>query len=368
MRLPIVTLSFALLTAVLTVLLTEDLGAFQATEQWTVDPEPDVVIESDAEGNELFQVRGITVFADGSAAIMHASLANLLFTDGDGRLVASFGREGEGPGEFRTPELVGLARGDSVSVWDSRLARFHQVARDGGFRTYRPLQWSGRRAPVAVEGDRALTASTQTGAEPGRQRAPQTWMFRFAESGDGPVLAELELSVLFTIQGDGFPPATLVIPLAARPVGTLSGGRAYLANGADKVIRVFDGGGNEVDSLVLPWLPVPPVTDEMFLAALRQQTRSEPSPELVNLLPVDDRLPAIAALKADSEGRIWIQSFPVPGAPSVQWWVIRPDGSLVAEVSIPAGLQVHAVSSEYLWGVTLDEYDVESVVRFPVSR
>ena len=169
MRLPIVTLSFALLTAVLTVVLTEDLGASQTTEQWTVAAEPDVVIESDAEGNELFQVRGITVFADGSAAIMHASLANLLFTDGDGRLVASFGREGEGPGEFRTPELVGLARGDSVSVWDSRLARFHQVARDGGFRTYRPLQWSGRRAPVAVEGDRALTASTQTGAEPGRR-------------------------------------------------------------------------------------------------------------------------------------------------------------------------------------------------------
>ena len=116
MRLPIVTLSFALLTAVLTVVLTEDLGASQTTEQWTVAAEPDVVIESDAEGNELFQVRGITVFADGSAAIMHASLANLLFTDGDGRLVASFGREGEGPGEFRTPELVGLAGPDGSLV------------------------------------------------------------------------------------------------------------------------------------------------------------------------------------------------------------------------------------------------------------
>ena len=363
MRLVTVAIAVAVLAAC-------DGGAPEAERgtQWTVSAEPDVVLESDAEGNQLFDIRGIAMFSDGSAAIMHASLGNVLFTDSDGDINSSFGRKGAGPGEFETPQLVGLVRGDSVSVWDSRLRRFHHISRDGGFRTYRPLEWSGARAPVSVEDDRALTASsTISRFAPGRQRIPQTWMYRFAESGDGPVLDELETSDLFTLQGSEGPPVTLLVPFAPRPVGVLSGSRAYLTNGAEKVIRVFDGEGSELDSLLLPWLPTPPVTDEMFLAAMRQGARAEPSAEILSAVPVEERLPAITDLMADPDGRLWIRSSPIPGEPSVQWWVIRPDGSRVAQVSIPVDVEVHGVSSEFIWGVTLDEYDVERVVRYPVS-
>lgn len=336
--------------------------------RWTLSSEPDVVIESDPAGNELFEVRGIAAFADGSAAIMHASLRNVLFTDSEGEVVVSFGRRGQGPGEFESPELVGLARGDSVSVWDSRLRRFHHVDRDGGFRTYRPLQWSGARAPEAVEKDRVLTASTTfAGFEPGRESSVQTWRYRFAESGAGPVLAELERSALFTIESDGSAPATVVIPFAALPVGTLSSGLAYVSSGTEGVIRVFDGEGVELDPLVLPWLPTPRVTDEMFVAALGGDSEAAPSEELIDAVPVEERLPAIAALKSDSEGRLWIQSFPIPGASSVEWWVVRSDGSIVAEISIPAEVEVHAVGRDYVWGVIRDEFEVERVVRYRVS-
>lgn len=365
MRLIIVIYSAALLVACSE----SSPGTEAQIELWTVPLEPDVVLESDTEGNDLFDIRGLAMFADGSAAIMHASLGNLLFTDREGEIIASFGRKGGGPAEFNMPEIVGLVGGDTVSVWDSRLGRFHHVARDGGFRTFRPLQWSGRRAPVAVGGERALTASSTIGRfEPGRQRFPQTWRLRFAETGEGPVLAELEVSDFFTIQNNPGPSTTLLIPLAARPVGTLSRGRAYLANGAEKVVRVFDADGVELEPLMLPWLPSLPVTDEMFLEAMREGARAEPSPELLNLVPMEERLPAIAGLKADSEGRLWIRSFPVPAEPSVDWWVIRPDGGLVAQVRIPASVQVHAVSSDFIWGVTLDEYEVERVVRYPVAR
>lgn len=335
--------------------------------EWTVSSEPDVVIESDSDGNDFFSVRGIASFPDGSAAIMHASLRNVLFTDEEGHIVSSFGRRGQGPGEFESPELVGLALGDSVSVWDSRLRRFHHIGRDGGFRSYRPAEWSGARAPEAVDEDRALTASAMTRFESGRESTIQTWRLRFAESGAGPVLVELKRSALFTIASDGAPPATLVIPFAAVPVGTLSGGHAFVSNGAEKVIRVFDGDGVELDPLVLPWLPTPPVTHEMFVDALRGEGDAEPSEELLDALPVQERLPAIAALTADSEGRIWIQSAPIPKAPNVQWWVIRSDGSIVAAASIPASVEVHAVDSDYIWGVTRDEFDVERVVRYRVS-
>jgi len=61
----------------------------------------------------------------------------------DGGFVATVGREGAGPGEFRNPWLVRVDSHDSVFVWDATLARISvfdpQFRYVRGFRT--PPQW-----------------------------------------------------------------------------------------------------------------------------------------------------------------------------------------------------------------------------------
>ena len=46
--------------------------------------------------------------------------------------------------------------------------------------------------------------------------------------------------------------------------------------------------------------------------------------------------------------------------------VFSPDGHLLGQVEVPAGLQVHEIGDDYLLGVQRDEFDVPYVLRFPL--
>jgi hypothetical protein len=73
--------------------------------------------------------------------------------------------------------------------------------------------------------------------------------------------------------------------------------------------------------------------------------------------------PVFQELIVDDEGHVWLQGFEPPGAdvePS-RWWVFDGAGRLLGRVSLPAGLEVHAIRGDRIVGVARDELEVERI-------
>lgn len=99
--------------------------AWGAGEGWRLSDEPVLEIGLlEGEPAYLFsQIIGPRRLSAGSLALIDVASRELRIFDADGRHVRSFGRGGEGPGEFQFPLGLLLAPGDSLLVWDAGLRR-----------------------------------------------------------------------------------------------------------------------------------------------------------------------------------------------------------------------------------------------------
>lgn len=87
-------------------------------------------------GTEIPGALGVhsAVFAglDGRYYVIDAEVASgeILVYDGSGRYQSSFGRLGQGPGEYRLPQAILARSPDTIQVMDSRLRRITTLTRD----------------------------------------------------------------------------------------------------------------------------------------------------------------------------------------------------------------------------------------------
>ena len=91
----------------------------QGDEGVAVAPAPSLVIGA-PDGppeQQLYQVQDATVLPDGNLAVLNSGASELRFYSPDGEHVKTVGREGEGPGEFRTPEWLAVVV-DTLMVYD----------------------------------------------------------------------------------------------------------------------------------------------------------------------------------------------------------------------------------------------------------
>lgn len=85
--------------------------------RWTLQPDLPLGTE-----HELYMVSSVQLESS-KAFVLNSSSGNVLVFDaGDGTLLDSFGRLGEGPGEFRFPTRLWVVR-DTAVVWDLRSRR-----------------------------------------------------------------------------------------------------------------------------------------------------------------------------------------------------------------------------------------------------
>lgn len=97
-----------------------------APEVWQVGAEPLVSIGV-VEGEEPYQLHDASSsvrLPDGRLAVVNGGSAEVRFFDREGRFLGSFGQDGDGPGEFRSPTRIQYLASDTLRIWDQRLNRF----------------------------------------------------------------------------------------------------------------------------------------------------------------------------------------------------------------------------------------------------
>ncbi len=102
---------------------------------WTVADTPSLVIGR-REGDERYlfgDVAGAVVLRDRRIAVLDARSALIRVYSAKGEHIADWGREGDGPGEFKSPRFLFPYRGDSILVSDIVASRFTILDDQGRF-------------------------------------------------------------------------------------------------------------------------------------------------------------------------------------------------------------------------------------------
>lgn len=363
---------------------------------WEVGATPVVELDGsgDASSPGFFRVGGVAELPDGGLLVVDGSSRQLLFFTADGQFLQAVGRAGAGPGEFRgLPRLVPAPSYDSLVVFDPSQQRFSVFSPSGELRrTNRPLALIPTRFQVPwgevslsrVSGavglleNRVVTLhsvglhSSQAGLDP-----EQPAQFRLVDPTGGlDQVIELFKTILwFTTRADELgQTATFQVPFSVAPAGAIGREGFYIIPGGWPRIRVYNA-SEELSRVLALGGAARTITSADLDAYVDVQVRNAPNPAAAAMrerehrrVPLPEVFPTFDTLVVDTQEWVWARTYEFKESPSRKWLLFDPEGRGRGTVDVPAGLRIHQIGEDFILGVRRDEWGVEYVRRFALTR
>lgn len=351
---------------------------------WAVDTIPDLQLGgAAAEEPQQFHIiggtigrfvggygGGITGLSDGRIVVSNGSSGELRFFDADGRFLNRAGGLGDGPGEFRSPNLVPYVSSDSLLIQDFRHRRFTLYSSDGqGYRNFLPngVAVTGRAVGASLSG-MLTTMSPGPGMGPDRQSVPTTFSWIDLESGREETVAEFD-KLLYLLP----PHYGLEVPFTAPASAAMDANGFFIPGGDAPEIREFDTSGrlirifrvNEAQRPVKPE-DVEAVID--FQVKRFRDVSASVTRGVFARMDVPDHWPAFQFVRVDRLGWIWAELFRPPHDTTQHWMIFEPSGVARGILELPVGLEVHDIGRDYVLGRWVDADRVEYVRRYRLDR
>ncbi|MBA2292302.1 MAG: hypothetical protein H0W15_07600 [Gemmatimonadales bacterium] len=328
----------------------------------TFDTVPILVLSTENEALDLLDISDATRLSNGVVAIADAFGDAVHLISSDGRLKATVGRSGGGPGEFRSPGWIEQCRTDSLFVWD-RLREMMVVFGINGH-VAREFRLAGRPFLIACNRTGTIISMSSPAPDP-------------RVSGDYPPLfADMLRSDL-----DGDSVAMLGRRRAgeSRPLGTMSvfalDATAMMFGTSDTtVIEVYDlGRGRARPYLVDAKREL--ASDINYDAAIAklmdQMPRSNRDDEIravMRAVPRPKHAPAYRSVVADQHGLFWVTTSPY-GATNTRIVAIdATDGKQVAEWVLRPDTDLLEVGTDYALSKYLTSDGIEHLVVSRIDR
>ena len=340
---------------------------------WRIGPEPTVSIGT-REGEEAYQlyiVRDAMMLPDGRIIVANGGTGELRIFGALGTHLASWGGEGEGPGEFDNLWQIEPWPGDSIAAWFAPRMGISVFDAEGNYA-------------------RTFTLAAAPGTPPWRQSWP------FASTSDGFILAVRtpDTVVVQLHDGEGEVRSSLGVHAGSDQnvvnegtdrefvISTIFGGRSVWAPWGDLVVitttsryelKAFTRDGTLARIVRRGHEPRAPseaeIEAEIQTKALIAQAGSEPTRRPYRS-SVAEHYPAFASVMSDAVDHLWVREYEVPGEerPGSLWTVFDPEGRVLGFVDTPEGLQILEIGEDYILGHYRDELDVEYVQVWPLER
>jgi hypothetical protein len=287
----------------------------------------------------------------------------IVIIDQEGALIRSFGRSGDGPGEFRRVAWVQEVAGDSLLVYDPVLNRGSMFSSEGLHgRTITLEPRGGANRPPAILGvfdDGELLGGEQVPAPPpeGGSGIVRPEMIISLHNRDGAFLDSLGI-----VPGNERAIADGVLigslPLLRSTSIVMDGSAFHMATGERWEVESRDRGGVLVRTVGDGSEPGP-VTQEIIESA------GVPEP-LIALLPT--HLPAVGSIISDRHRRVWMGPHVMASQQeSVSWTVFGVNGELISQVEMPSGFRPLDVGTSTAIGIWKDDLGVQNVRVYPVT-
>ena len=350
---------------------------------WRVDPVPSLSIGA-IEGEEpylLDQVRDALTLPDGRIVVANRGSHELRVFDALGIHVDTWGRRGEGPGEFNSLLEVAYWPGDSLIAWYSQDRSLSVFDSHGNFGRTLISGDLGNSAEVALPGGVILVSGASAGGSvpddgPSRQQRRHEVV-----DAEGEFVASLglHLGTEWYTSGSGNVIGIMTIPFSRAARTTAWGDLFVVASNDTYEIRAYETGGTlsrivrRAHALIAP---TPAHTDAEIerLVALRppeqQDERRRDLREMFEDVPIAETFPAFDLIMADALGNLWVQEYDLPGEDRTTplWTVFDPEGRVLGFVETPAGLRIFEIGADYILGRATDDLGVEYVQVWSLSR
>jgi hypothetical protein len=358
-------------------------GALGPEAVWQVGDTPVLDIGSldGAAEYQLFRVSSALRLRDGRIAVANAGTSEIRLYDSAGRFIRSFGRAGEGPGEFRGMSAAWAVAGESLYVADRRLNRIEVFDTAGRFVRSAPFHAEAAGAVLQAYGvfnDGTLLVATSavfgpTPVEPGVARDSSVY-FRFSRQGE--LLDTLgtypDFERFIKVQDNGF--TVTGAPFARQGLRAVCGDGFYYGSSDRFEIRYYgaDGSLRRLIRRAHRNLSVTPEDIDRYRAQRLDGQRSDSDRRAVERLladlPFPATMPAYASIRCDDEGNLWVQEYRRPGDDEIRWSVFDPEGRLRGWVRTPDKLAVTHIATDFVLGVWRDDVDVEHVRLYALHR
>lgn len=355
---------------------------------WVLSSEPSVTIGS-ADGDEHYLFSRITrgqFMPDGGFVLLDFGTMTLRRFSESGVFIWEAGSEGDGPGEFRDPQVLQVLKPDSILVFDTASRQLSVFGPGGDFVRSTPLRVPGILSPyiaaVATTPGRGVLALT-SGSSPFTPemgglsfgiRRPPAYFLSFGPNGDfiDTVSALRGTEVSRTELGGGrgevaAPPYGHITSYAVRDsniaVGTgdhlevqirdLSGEVREFMRGTDPLVTRTDADVEAYRRWYLARLPEERRAARMFLLDAK-------------IYPAEKAVYSL--VRADPQGNLWLGgSGPDPLAPDA-WTVFASNGHLLGEVDFPDAFRVLDIGSSAVLGVWTDSLGVQHPQVYAIER
>ena len=359
-----------------------------ASPGFVVSPEPVLVIEDDGSPEKLFSRISARRLPDGDVVVGDAATADLVVFGREGQLVRRLARRGRGPGELEG-EFALTTQGDTIYA----LGRPPMSAPDvnvfvgqQGFLTrVRPEAANARVVTVLdrlATGEfvvqRGLSAAAfWTVPEPG-MLIPDTVVYGLLPTSGGSVrwlpTVIRGTYVSFPWQLGRSTTSLTPYPLGPATVMVASSDRLWLikADGGDFVAH--DGAGRRVATGRLPLDPRPFDQAEVgrardrVLATATRGLDSAKARAMFDPALLPRTMPVLSGAHAGPDGEVWIRLFDLDDEAAPRYLVLDHVGREVGRATLPTGLEVQQIGTDFVLGIRTDSRGVESVHEHALQR
>ncbi len=341
------------------------------------------------EGDSLYQFYGVSAgvkLSDGRIAVSDVGSHQLRIFAPDGTFLTAFGREGEGPGEFRNIRVMGIVGFDTLVILDGRQRRVSRYHPEAGFlgQTLLPDEAGVAMHSNGMFEDGAIVFGGGVNRvrggeapEPGYERLTNSFFSVTLDGAGITHFGDFPGTEVFwtTTEYDGEEmTAAAFLHFGKSPEAMAGGERLALGTRDRYEVEVFDPSGSLV-RVVRVLTPPVAVTPTHLDGLLKERLARLQDPDIAPGIrsafrdtPSADHLPAFERLFLDSEGYLWVEDYHLPGQEVRTWTIFDADGRPLTRLSLPAGNQVLQIGQDYVLARFRDELDVDFVRIYPLTR
>lgn len=338
---------------------------------WSVGLPPlvDLAVAGEGPMHQFYRITDATFGPGGTVVVANSGTGEVRFYESSGRFLASVGRAGDGPGEFRRLSSVQVYTPDSVVAFDYWQGRATVLGPTGMLGRTITLTVLNGAAPqqIHVASDSELvvilTDIELEGPRTGFARVPQTALSATHEGQITHEIGRLKGFETYLIPGGDVAP-----PFRRASHAAVANGSLFVCDGEVVEYRVLTLEGRLRQIARVPDYPLGIPRER--LDSLRSAIGMGPSfaRRMAAELPL--AYPSCSSLIVDPLGFVWIEKYH-PDTPAGQprvWLVFSSEGVWLGEIALPAAFELYEVTQSLLLGRARDELGVESVQVFALHR
>lgn len=328
---------------------------------------------------DLHRVVDAVRLTDGRIVAGNAGTHELLLFDESGRLRDRFGREGEGPGEYRSLAWLAKIGGDSLVTYDDRLRRLDIVTTDGVHLSSSRLDPASDAffpefLGIFSDGSLAVFIGEPFPREPTatevRYRDSLT-LLRYDPSGNLlDTLGRFPNREAFYIRSETGDIAWSELPFGRSTSVAVSSDQFHVVTGDAYEVRSYDLAGDlrRIIRLDAERMEVAATERGGFLRSRRERISQIEDParrrlqeELLERIPFPERHPGYRNIVVGERGELWARR------DDDSWDVFAADGRLASRARLPSRIDIHEIGGGYVLGGWRDELDIEHLVMIRIA-